>query len=35
MTAKYGQLNDKIGSATATTTKQHEENYAEPEAKKL
>jgi hypothetical protein len=35
MTAKYGQLNDKTGSATATTTKQHEENYAEPEAKKL
>jgi hypothetical protein len=35
MTAKYGQLNGKTGSTTATTTKQLEENYAEPEAKKL
>jgi hypothetical protein len=35
MTSEYGQLNGKIGSATATTTKQLEENYVEPEAKKL
>jgi hypothetical protein len=35
MTAEYGQLNGKTGSATAATTKQPEENYAEPEAKKL
>jgi hypothetical protein len=35
MTAEYGQLNGKIGSATTTTTKQLEENYAEPDAKKL
>jgi hypothetical protein len=35
MTAKYGQLNNKTGSATAITTNQPEENYAEPEAKTL
>jgi hypothetical protein len=35
MIAKYGQLNVQIGSAIATITKQPEENYAEPEAKKL
>jgi hypothetical protein len=35
MTAVYGQLNGKIGSATTTTTKQPEEDHAEPEAKKL
>jgi hypothetical protein len=35
MTTEYGQLNDKIGSAIATTTKHPEENYAELEAKKL
>jgi hypothetical protein len=35
MTSEYGQLNGKIGMATAATTKQPEENYAEPEAKKL
>jgi hypothetical protein len=35
MTAEYGQLNSKIGNATTTTTKQPEENYLEPEAKKL
>jgi hypothetical protein len=35
MTAEYGQLNGKTGSATATTTKQPEENNAKPEAKKL
>jgi hypothetical protein len=35
MTAKYGQLINKTGSATEIITKQLEENYAEPEAKKL
>jgi hypothetical protein len=35
MTAEYGQLNGKTGSATATTTKQPEENHAEPKTKKL
>jgi hypothetical protein len=35
MTAEYGQLNGKAGSATATTTKQPEENLAEPKMKKL
>jgi hypothetical protein len=35
MTAEYGQFNGETGSTTATTTKQLEENYAEPEAKKL
>jgi hypothetical protein len=35
MTAEYGQLNGKIGSATTTTTKQLEEKYAEPDVKKL
>jgi hypothetical protein len=35
MTAEYGQLNGKIGSATATTTKQPKENHAELETKKL
>jgi hypothetical protein len=35
MTAEYGQLNGKTGSATTTTTKQPEEDRAEPEAKKL
>jgi hypothetical protein len=35
MTAEYGQLNGKTGSATTTTTKQPEEDHAEPEAKKL
>jgi hypothetical protein len=35
MTAEYGQLNGKIGSATSTTTKQPEEDHAEPEPKKL
>jgi hypothetical protein len=35
MTAKYGQLNVKAGSATATTTKRPEENHAELEMKKL
>jgi hypothetical protein len=35
MTAEYGQLNDKTGSATTTTTKQPKENHVEPETKKL
>jgi hypothetical protein len=35
MTAEYGQHNGKTGSAAAPTTKQPEENYVEPEAKKL
>jgi hypothetical protein len=35
MTAEYGQLNGKIGSATTTITKQSEEDRAEPEANKL
>jgi hypothetical protein len=35
MIAKYGQFNGETGSTTATTTKQLEENYAEPEVKKL
>jgi hypothetical protein len=35
MTATYGQHKDTIGSATTATTKQLEENPAEPEAKKL
>jgi hypothetical protein len=35
MTAEYGKLNGKTGSATTTTTKQPEEDRAEPEAKKL
>jgi hypothetical protein len=35
MTAEYGQLKGKIGSATITSTKQPEENHAEPETKKL
>jgi hypothetical protein len=35
MTAEYGQLNGKTGSATTTTTKQPEEDRVEPEAKKL
>jgi hypothetical protein len=35
MTATYGQHKDKIGNATAATTKQPEENLAEPEVKKL
>jgi hypothetical protein len=35
MTAEYGKLNGKTGSATATTTKQPEEDHAEPETKKL
>jgi hypothetical protein len=35
MTATYGQHKDKIGSATATTTKQPKENSVEPKAKKL
>jgi hypothetical protein len=35
MTAEYGQLNSKEGSATATTTKRPEENHAEPKTKKL
>jgi hypothetical protein len=35
MTTEYGQLNGKTGSATATTRKQSEENYAETEAKKF
>jgi hypothetical protein len=34
MTAEYGQLNGKAGSANATTTKRPEENHAEPEMKK-
>jgi hypothetical protein len=35
MTAEYGQLNGKIESATITTTRQPEEDRAEPEAKKI
>jgi hypothetical protein len=35
MTTEYGQLNSKTESATITTTKQPEEDRAEPEAKKL
>jgi hypothetical protein len=35
MTTKYGQLNGKIEKATITTTKQPEEDRADPEAKKL
>jgi hypothetical protein len=35
MTAEYGQLNGKTGSATTTTTKQPKEDHAELEAKKL
>jgi hypothetical protein len=35
MTAKYGQLNVKTGSATTITTKQPEEDRVELEAKKL
>jgi hypothetical protein len=35
MTATYGQHKDKTGSATVATTKQPEENSAEPEVKKL
>jgi hypothetical protein len=35
MTAEYGQLNDETEKATITTTKQPEEDRAEPEAKKL
>jgi hypothetical protein len=34
-TAEYGQHNGKTRSTAATTTKQLEENYMEPEAKKL
>jgi hypothetical protein len=35
MAAEYGQLNGKTRSSTTTTTKQPEEDRAEPEAKKL
>jgi hypothetical protein len=35
MTVEYGQLNGKIESVTTTTTKQPEEDRAEPKAKKL
>jgi hypothetical protein len=35
MIATYGQHKDKTGNATVATTKQPEENLAEPEAKKL
>jgi hypothetical protein len=35
MTTKYGQHNDKTGSATSATAKQPKENSAEPGAKKL
>jgi hypothetical protein len=35
MTTTYGQHKDKTGSAATATTKQLEENPAEPEAKKL
>jgi hypothetical protein len=35
MAAEYGQSNNKAEKATVTTTKQPEENRAEPEAKKL
>jgi hypothetical protein len=35
MTAEYGQLNGKTGSATTTTTKRPEENHAKPEMKKV
>jgi hypothetical protein len=35
MTAEYGQLNGKTGNETTTSTEQPEENYLEPEAKKL
>jgi hypothetical protein len=35
MTAEYGQLNGKIGSATTATTKQPEEDHTEPEVNKL
>jgi hypothetical protein len=35
MTAEYGQLNGKTESATTNTTKQPEEDHAEPEGKKL
>jgi hypothetical protein len=35
MTTEYGQCNNKIEKATTTTTKQTEEDIAEPEAKKL
>jgi hypothetical protein len=34
-TTEYGQLNDKIGSATTTSTKQPKEDHKEPKAKKL
>jgi hypothetical protein len=34
MISEYGKLNRNIGSTTTTTTKQPEENYAQPEVKK-
>jgi hypothetical protein len=34
MIANYGQLKDKVTSATTGTTKHPEEHLAEPEAKK-
>jgi hypothetical protein len=33
LTAEYGQLNGKTGSATTSTTKQPKEDHAEPETK--